>query len=60
MGTGTEIDVPTLRGLSSTPPYGHDGRWDSIAKAVQAMLSAGEIVLSAREREQLVEYLKLF
>ncbi len=60
MGTGTEIDVPTLRGLSSTPPYGHDGRWDSIAEAVQAMLSAGEIALPAREREQLVEYLKLF
>jgi cytochrome c peroxidase len=60
LGTGREIDTPTLLGLSSTPPYGHDGRWATIEDSVGAMLAARDTELSARERHQLVEYLKLF
>ncbi len=60
LGTGREIDTPTLLGLSSSPPYGHDGRWATIEDTVDAMLAALDTKLSDRERHQLVEYLKLF
>ncbi len=60
VGTGMPVDVPTLRGVPSTPPYGHDGRWATLEEAVDAMLRARKVELSERERTQLVEYLKLF
>ncbi|MEE9281824.1 MAG: cytochrome c peroxidase [Myxococcota bacterium] len=60
VGTGMSVDVPTLRGVPSTPPYGHDGRWATLEEAVEAMLRARQVELSERERTQLVEYLKLF
>ena len=60
VGTGMPVDVPTLRGIPSTPPYGHDGRWATLEEAVDAMLRARKVELSERERTQLVEYLKLF
>ena len=60
MGTGVPIDVPTLRGLSSTPPYGHDGRWPTLEGVADAMLQATDAALNDIERHQLIEYLKLF
>ena len=60
MGTGLAIDVPTLRGLSSTPPYGHDGRWPGLQDVADAMLQATDVELNDIERRQLIEYLKLF
>ena len=60
MGTGAAIDIPTLRGLSSTPPYGHDGRWPDLEDVTDAMLQATDVELNDLERRQLIEYLKLF
>jgi cytochrome c peroxidase len=59
VGTGTRINVPTLRGLSETAPYGHDGRWASLEEAVRASLAAQEVELSVQELEQLLQYLSL-
>lgn len=60
VGTGMPVDIPTLRGVGSTPPYGHDGRWATLEQAVDAMLAYLKVDLSEREHHQLVEYLKLF
>ena len=59
MGTGLKIDTPTLRGLTSTPPYGHDGRWPTLESVTDAMLRATDVELNDTERHQLIEYLKL-
>jgi len=59
VGTGGMIDVPTLRGLSGRPPYGHDGRWASLEEALTAMLQLQNLELNFDERLQLQEYLKL-
>lgn len=59
VGTGGRFDVPTLLGLGSSPPYGHDGRWSSVEEAVDAILDARGIELRALDREWLLEYLKL-
>lgn len=59
VGTGGVIDVPTLRGLADSAPYGHDARWAEMEAAVRAMLLAGEVQLGDLELEYLLEYLKL-
>jgi cytochrome c peroxidase len=59
VGTGGPIDVPGLRGLATRAPYGHDGRWPTLDDAVLAKLRWQKLELSAGERLQLVEYLKL-
>ena len=57
--TGGTWNVPTLLGLSTRSPYGHDGRWISMVEAVDAMLEARKIELSDDQREQLLAYLDL-
>jgi cytochrome c peroxidase len=59
MGTGKKIDPPTLRGVASTPPYGHNGRWPTLEAALRAILAEREIGLSEREVFDLLGYLKL-
>lgn len=58
VGTG-KWAVPTLRGVSSTPPYGHDGRWDTLEHAVEAILEARGTELNSEELHQLLAYLRL-
>ncbi len=60
MGTGFQIDIPTLRGLSATPPYGHDGRWPTLESVTDAMLRTTNVDLNDIDRHRLIEYLKLF
>ena len=59
VGTGGTFDVPTLLGVSTTGPWGHDGRWDRLDEAVDAILANRDVELTEAERRQLVEYLKL-
>jgi cytochrome c peroxidase len=59
VGTGGKWDVPSLRGLSATAPYGHDARWSTVEQAVRAILAARETPLDERDLEYLLEYLKL-
>jgi len=59
IGTGGPFDVPSLRGLSSSPPYGHDGRWGSVEQAVDAVLALHDVELAPDDRERLIAYLKL-
>jgi cytochrome c peroxidase len=59
VGTGGKFNVPTLRGLSSTAPYGHDGRFASIEEAVRAIVAARKTELGEIELEYLLEYLSL-
>jgi cytochrome c peroxidase len=59
VGTGGPYAVPTLRGVSTGGPYGHDGRWADLEAAVDDIAKALELPLSADERAQLIAYLKL-
>ncbi len=59
VGTGGEFDTPSLRGLETSAPYGHDGRWATLDRAVRAMLAADGTKLDELEIEYLLEYLKL-
>jgi cytochrome c peroxidase len=61
VGSGGSWSVPTLRGLTSpgAAPYGHDGRWATLERAVDAALTEREADLSELEREDLLEYLRL-
>lgn len=59
VGTGGKWSVPGLRNVSNQSRWGHDGRWETLEEAVEAMLIDQKIELSEREKTQLVEYLKL-
>ena len=59
VGTGGKFDVPTLRGLTDSGPWGHDGRWESPEAAVRAILAARGVESTDLEVEYLLEYLKL-
>jgi cytochrome c peroxidase len=59
VGTGARFNVPTLRALTQTAPYGHDGRWGAIEDAVRNCLAARKAEVSALELEQLIQYLGL-
>ena len=59
VGSGGKWSVPGLRNVSNQSRWGHDGRWATLEEAVDHMLEDQKIDLSARERNQLVEYLKL-
>lgn len=56
------IRVPSLRGVSRSAPYLHDGRLPELPQAVDAVTGvvsgAFGVTFSAQEREQLVEYLE--
>lgn len=59
VGTGGTWSVPTLRGVSVSAPYGHDGRWSTLEDAIRASLTSSRVELSYREIRQLVSYLRL-
>jgi cytochrome c peroxidase len=59
VGTGGPFAVPTLRGVSTGGPYGHDGRWPDLESAIRDITTAKETPLTADETAQLLEYLKL-
>jgi cytochrome c peroxidase len=59
MGTGKKIDVPTLRGVGSSPPFGHDGRWSTLGEAVEAVIAARREKISRRQLAELLAYLQL-
>lgn len=59
VGTGGALDTPTLLGISESAPYGHDGRFASLAEAARAMAGVAGAELSDLELEYLLEYLKL-
>lgn len=50
--------TPTLLNASSSAPYGHDGRWPSLAAASDAMAAAMGIPLDPAERDDLLAYLE--
>lgn len=56
------IRVPSLRGVSRSAPYLHDGRLSDLPQAVEAVTGvvsgAFGVDFSAEEKEALVEYLK--
>lgn len=60
VGTGGRFNIPTLLGVSSTAPYGHDGRWPTLERALEAILEARESDLDAEQRRRLLAYLMLF
>jgi len=59
IGTGGKFDVPSLRGLPKDGPLGHDGRWQDLETAVNAILAQREVELTYRQKLSLREYLKL-
>lgn len=59
VGTDGKWAVPSLRGLFSTPPYGHDGRWATLEEAVRAILGARGEELEPAELRRLLAYLEL-
>lgn len=48
--------TPTLRNVVRTGPWGHDGRFSSVADAVSAHAQPGAAVLSSKELERLVVF----
>jgi len=59
VGSGGKFAIPTLRGVSTAGPWGHDGRWPDLESAVRAIATAREIEISPDEMNTLLEYLKL-
>ncbi len=59
IGTDGKWSVPTLRNVSRTGPWGHDGRWDTLEDAVVAILEHRGVELDFVERQQLLRYLEL-
>jgi hypothetical protein len=61
-GLAGGVHVPSLRGVSRSAPYLHDGRLPDLASAVEAVTnvvsSAFGAEFTADEKAQLVEYLK--
>ena len=59
-GLAAGIHVPSLRGISHTPPYFHDGSAATLADAVARLVERGAPVapLTADEQAAVVEYLK--
>ncbi len=59
VGTGMIIDTPTLRDLSITAPYMHDGRFDSLLETVEHFDTYYELNLSDGQKDDLVSYLNV-
>lgn len=51
--------APTLRGVSVSGPYGHDGRWSSLERALTAPGHPPETRLSSEDLHRLLAYLGL-
>jgi len=58
VGTGAVIDTPTIRDLTVTPPYMHDGRFDSLAAVVDHFNKHFGLALTENEKMDLVAYLE--
>jgi mono/diheme cytochrome c family protein len=58
VGTDGEFDTPSLRGSGTTAPYGHDGRFDTLAQAVDHFITWLELDLTADERADLLAYVE--
>ena len=59
VGTGDSFDTPTLLGVGERALLGHDGRWSTLAEALDAMVRFGGVSLSPDQRRQLLDYLGL-
>ncbi len=59
VGTGLKLQPPSLRGVASFAPYGHDGRWASLEEAVRALLAARRVEYSEQDLTDLLSYLEL-
>ena len=59
VGTGMRLYPPSISGVSSSPPYGHDGRWSTLEEVVRAMLAARQVEYTEQQLEQLLQYLEL-
>ena len=58
VGTGMNIDTPTLRDLMITAPYMHDGRFDSLAAVVEHFDNHFGLLLTENDEADLVAYLE--
>ncbi len=59
VGTGLKLQPPSLRGVASFAPYGHDGRWASLEETVRAMLAERRVEYSEQDLSDLLSYLEL-
>lgn len=59
VGTGLKTDTPTLRDLRITPPYMHDGRFDSLAAVVAHFDGHFELSFTEKDKIALLAYLEL-
>lgn len=59
VGTGGRFSVPTLRGVATRGPWGHDGRWTDLESAVRAIAAEGGVELGSDQISQLLAYLAL-
>ena len=57
VGSGGAVDTPSLRGVGFTPPYFHDGRYDTLAEAVAHFDRQLRLGLRATEAADLAAYL---
>ena len=58
VGTGGIFDTPSLRNLTETPPYLHDGRAATLAEAVDHFAATFGLELRPTERSDLRVYLE--
>lgn len=58
VGTGGLFDTPSLRNLTETPPYLHDGRAATLAKVIDHFAVHFRLELSPTERSDLRVYLE--
>ena len=59
VGTGGRFSVPTLRGVATRGPWGHDGRWADLESAVRAIAAASGVELGSDQISELLAYLAL-
>ncbi len=59
IGSGGRFSIPTLRGVTASQPYGHDGRWSTLEEAITEILTLREVELTHDQRRQLMAYLEL-
>lgn len=58
VGTDGEFDTPSLLGSAVTEPYAHDGRFDTLADAVDHFVGWLRLDLSGDERADLLAYVE--
>jgi cytochrome c peroxidase len=52
------LDTPTLLSVKNTPPYMHDGRFDTLGQVVDWFSEEHKLELSNKEQKDLVTYLE--